>query len=153
MLTTIIGNEATYDYNAEKFKKAFRFLQETDFSKMSEGRVVIDGDNIFAEVQEYTTKPEEECKFEAHRKYFDIQYMAEGEEYFGFIPKSELQKDTGYDEARDLEFFKAPKTSGRIHLTQGAFAVVSPDDGHQPRCIGEQPCKVKKVVVKVKVDC
>lgn len=152
MLTTIIGNEAAYDYNTEKFRKAFQFLKETDFSKVKEGRIVIDGDNIFAEVQEYTTKPENECPFEAHRKYFDIQYMAEGEEYFGFIPKRELEEDTGYDENRDLEFFKSPKISGRIHLTKGAFAIVSPEDGHQPRCIGEAPCKVKKVVVKVKVD-
>ena len=108
--------------------------------------------NIFAEVQEYVTKPENECRFESHKKYFDIQYMAEGEEYFGFIPLEELKKDTGYDETRDLEFYQFPEVNGRIHLKKGDFAVVSPDDGHQPRCIGKAPCKVKKIVVKVKVD-
>lgn len=151
MLTTII-NGKRYDYLADKFKQAYAFLQNTDFSILSEGKLEIDGENLFAEVQEYTTKPEEECRFESHRTYFDIQYMAEGEEYFGYIPLEELEKDTGYDAEKDLEFYKTPSVSSRIHLKKGDFAIVSPDDGHQPRCIGAAPCKVKKIVVKVKVD-
>ncbi len=27
---------------------------------------------------------------------------------------------------------------------KGDFAIVSPEDGHKPRCIGDAPCKVKK---------
>lgn len=152
MLTTTITDSQKYDYLAEKFQKAFAFLRETDFSDIPESKIEIDGKDIFAEVQEYTTMPAEECRFESHKKYFDIQYMAEGEEYFGYIPVRELEEDTGYDESRDLEFYKAPKTSGRIHLKKGDFAIVSPEDGHQPRCIGEAACSVKKIVVKVKVD-
>ena len=152
MLTTTIWQAEKYNYLGEKFQKAFSFLRETDFSKLSEGKVEIDGEDVFAEVQEYVTKPGSECRFESHRKYFDIQYMADGEEYFGFIPLKELKKDTGYDESRDLEFYQFPEVSGRLHLKTGDFAVVSPYDGHQPRCIGIAPCKVKKIVVKVKVD-
>ena len=152
MLTETSCLYGKYDYLDPKFQKALLFLKKTDFSSLSEGKIEIDGDDIFAEVQEYTTKPAEECRFESHRKYFDIQYIAEGEEYFGYVPLSELEKDTGYDKSRDLEFYKMPAVSGRIHLKKGDFAVVSPDDGHQPRCIGESPCKVKKIVVKVKVD-
>ena len=152
MLTTTIDHAEKYNYLGERFRKAFAFLRDTDFSVLSEGKVEIDGENIFAEVQEYVTKPENECRFESHKKYFDIQYMAEGEEYFGFIPLEELKKDTGYDETRELEFYQFPEVNGRIHLKKGDFAVVSPDDGHQPRCIGKAPCKVKKIVVKVKVD-
>ena len=152
MLTAGIELAEKYDYRSDKFRKAFRFLRETDFSQLSQGKVEIEGDDIFAEVQEYITKPEKECRFESHRKYFDIQYMADGEEYFGYIPVKELKKDTGYDAERDLEFYLAPETSGRIHLKKGDFAVVSPEDGHQPRCIGRKQCRVKKVVVKVKVN-
>ena len=152
MLTTGIELAEKYDYLAEKFRKAFCFLKETDFSKMSQGRIEIEGEDLFAEVQEYVTKPAEECRFESHRKYFDIQYMADGEEYFGYVPVKELEKDTGYDAERDLEFYLPPKISGRVHLKKGDFAVVSPEDGHQPRCIGESQSRVKKIVVKVKVD-
>ncbi|XCP86630.1 YhcH/YjgK/YiaL family protein [Roseburia hominis] len=152
MLTERKDQQRTYDYLAPKFQTALTFLRETDFSKISEGKIEIDGENIFAEIQEYTTKPQEECRFESHRKYFDIQYMAEGEEYFGYIPVKELKEDTGYDEERDLEFYQMPEINGRIHLKKGDYAIVSPDDGHRPRCIGTAPCKVKKIVVKVKVD-
>lgn len=152
MLTTNKALGMKYDYMAEKFQKAFDFLENTDFSKCGSGRIEIQGDDIFAEVQEYTTMPEEECRFESHRVYFDIQYMAEGEEYFGYIPLKELEIDMEYDSERDLAFYKEPKTSGRIHLRKGDFAIVAPEDGHKPRCIGEAACPVKKVVVKVKVD-
>lgn len=152
MLTTTIKEAEKYDYLGDRFQRAFRFLRETNFDDLSEGKIEIDGENIFAEVQEYVTKPEKECRFESHKKYFDIQYMAEGEEYFGFIPLGELKEDTGYNAECDLEFYKFPEVNGRLHLKKGDFAVVSPDDGHQPRCIGKAPCKVKKIVVKVKVD-
>jgi biofilm protein TabA len=119
---------------------------------MEPGKVAIDGDRIFAEIQEYTTKDPKDCRFETHRKYYDIQYVAEGEEFFGYIPLSELEEDTGYDETRDLEFYKEPENPGWIHLRKGDFAIVSPEDGHKPRCIGDAPCKVKKIVVKVLVE-
>ena len=83
--------------------------------------MVIDGDKIFAEIQEYTTKDPKDCRFETHRKYYDIQYVAEGEEFFGYIPLSELEEDTGYDPERDLEFYKEPENPGWIHLRKGDF--------------------------------
>lgn len=151
MLTTSVKIGTKYNYSDETMKRALEFLRTTDFARMEPGKIEIDGDRVFAEVQEYTTKKAEECRFETHRKYFDIQYVAEGEEYFGYIPASELEKDTGYDEEKDLEFYKEPDSPGWIHLRKGDFAIVSPEDGHKPRCIGDAPCKVKKIVVKVLV--
>lgn len=152
MLTTNIRTGNTYDYSEEKIERALEFLRTTDFTGMEPGKIQIDGDRIYAEVQEYTTKRAEECRFETHRKYYDIQYVAEGEEYFGYIPLAELETDTGYDEEKDLEFYKEPENPGWIHLRRGDFAIVSPEDGHKPRCIGDAPCKVKKIVVKVLVQ-
>lgn len=152
MLTTTIGLAETYDYRNSLFQTAFRFLRETDFSKYKEPcEIPIIGRDVYAQVQIYETKPAAECRFEAHRAYFDIQYMAEGEEYMGFTPLQNLKTDTGYDAGQDLEFFKMPEFYGRIHLREGDFAAVSPDDGHMPRCIGEKKRIVKKIVVKVKV--
>ena len=53
MLTTTIKEAEKYNYLGERFQKAFAFLRDTDFSVLSEGKVEIDGENIFAEVQEY----------------------------------------------------------------------------------------------------
>lgn len=152
MLTTSVKIGNKYNYTEEKIEQALTFLRTTDFTGMEPGKVAIDGDRIFAEIQEYTTKDPKDCRFETHRKYYDIQYVAEGEEFFGYIPLSELEEDTGYDETRDLEFYKEPENPGWIHLRKGDLAIVSPEDGHKPRCIGDAPCKVKKIVVKVLVE-
>ena len=97
MLTTSVKIGNKYNYTEEKIEQALTFLRTTDFTGMEPGKVAIDGDRIFAEIQEYTTKDPKDCRFETHRKYYDIQYVAEGEEFFGYIPLSELEEDTGYD--------------------------------------------------------
>lgn len=152
MLTTTTAIAEKYDYLNERFRKAYDFLRNTDFDRYSEPcEIEIDGRDVYAQIQIYTSKPLQECRFEAHRTYFDIQYMAEGEEYMGFIPLDTLEEDTGYDPDNDLEFFKMPSAWGRILLRKGDFAAVSPDDGHMPKCMTESPQNIKKIVVKVRV--
>ncbi len=152
MLTSSIAEEKKWDYSKERFRKALHFLKTTDFTTALPGSVIEIGDGIHAEVQEYDTKDARQCRFESHRKYFDIQYVASGEENMGYIKQGELMPDEGYDQSMDLEFYKEPRQSGFIHLSAGDFAIVSPDDGHKPRCIGKSPCRVRKIVVKVPVE-
>lgn len=139
-------------YFADRFEKAFRWIKDTDLKSLPVGTYEIDGKNVYASVQEYTTMPEAECKFETHEKYFDIQYLAEGEEFFGMEPVSELTPTTDYDAKSDIRFYKTPAVYGGVHLREGDFAVVPPEDAHMPRRIGEKACKVKKAVIKVLVD-
>lgn len=152
MLTTTMKYVEKYNYLAEKFQKAFCFLRETDLLALPVGNVSIDGEEIYANVQSYTTKRKEECPFEAHRKYFDIQYVAEGEESLGYEPIKNMIVSMEYDEEQDLIFYKEPNQSGNIILREGDFAIVPPEDGHAPRRMTENgACKVKKIVVKVRV--
>ncbi len=152
MVTTKIQYAEKYGDPGEKFKKVFQFLREIDLLSLPVGKVPIDGDEIFADVQSYTTMLAEECPFESHKKYFDIQYVAEGEEAFGYEPVEHLSTSTTYDEARDLIFYEEPEQSGKIILRAGDFAIVPPEDGHAPRRMTENgACKVKKIVVKVRV--
>ena len=140
------------DYRAARFRRAIAFLKETDFSKIEAGSVLEVGDGIRAEVQEYETMPSQACRFEAHRRYFDIQYVDSGEEYMGYIKECELKPFGTYDAARDLAFYEEPQHPGWLHLRAGDYAIVSPDDGHKPRCIGDAACHVRKIVVKVPVE-
>ena len=75
MLTTSIGLIQKYDYLEDKFKKGYEFLRNTDLKALPLGRVDIDGDEVFASVQEYTTMPADACRYESHDLYFDIQYV------------------------------------------------------------------------------
>ena len=78
MLCANIKQIEKHDYLAERFKKGYDFLKNTDLMSLPVGRVDIDGDDVFASVQEYITLPETECRYEAHDKYYDIQYVAAG---------------------------------------------------------------------------
>lgn len=151
MLTTTIDLIDKYDYLAEKFKKGYRFLKNTDLKTLPLGRIEIDGDEVFANVQEYITMSAADCQYEAHNNYFDIQYVVEGQEYFGCTKRSNLTAATPYDPVNDLIFFQDPPQSGAILLQPGDTAIVSPEDAHKPRCTAGSPCKVRKIVLKIKL--
>lgn len=151
MLTTSLKLAEKYDYLNEKFKEAFQFLRTTDLTALPLGRTGIKGDELFLNVQEYHTMSFNECKFEAHDQYFDIQYVVSGKEQFGYVSRTNLVTDTPYDEINDLIFFKDPQSYGSILLQEGDFAIVPPEDAHKPRCIDGESCKVRKIVVKVKL--
>ena len=102
MLTAKLGNEASYNYNSENFKKAFKWLKETNLEELTPGNYPIDGDKVYANVQEYDSMPYDECLFEAHRKYHDIQYVVEGEEEFGYTEVEGLEIKIPYDDKKDL---------------------------------------------------
>lgn len=152
MLTTNIALARRYDYLNERFRKAFDFLNTADLKALPLGNVPIDGDEVYANVQAYTTLPDEEAPFESHRVYFDVQYVVEGEERFGYIAQSLCTPAMEYDAGRDLIFYREPEQSGNIILKAGDFAIVPPEDAHAPRRqTGNGPCAVRKIVVKVKV--
>lgn len=151
MLTTSLSLAEKYDYLEERFKKGYEFLRTTDLKALPLGRVDIDGDALFASVQEYTTMPAETCKYEAHNRYFDIQYIVEGEELFGYAKRADLEEEAPYNEDDDMVLFLEPAQGGYVYLKAGDCAVVAPEDAHKPRCVAGTPCKVRKIVLKVQV--
>ncbi|MBX3000837.1 MAG: YhcH/YjgK/YiaL family protein [Caldilineaceae bacterium] len=132
----------------QRFAKAFHFLQTADLENAAPGRVDIEGDQIFALVQEYNTKPLEQGFWEAHRKYIDIQYVVSGEEYMGYANLAQL--DAGeYDAAKD--FLPLHGDGSFVRLPAGMFTLFMPEDAHMPGMAVDQPQSVKKVVVKIAV--
>lgn len=151
MLYSDLAVADKYNYLSERLQRAYQWLQTTDLTALAVGRHEIEGDIIFASVMEYVTKPVEAGRFEAHEKYFDIQYVVAGEERFG-ICKAEGLTVSEYVPEKDLIFFESPQSSGYVVLKPGDIAVAAPEDAHMPMCCLHTPCNVKKVVVKVAVD-
>ena len=152
MLTTNILLAEKYDYLSEKFKKAFTFLRDTDLAALPVGNVPIDGNEVYANVQSYYTMDAADCPFESHKEYFDVQYVVEGEECFGYEPVENLIPSVEYDAEKDLIFYQEPADFGSVILKAGDFAIVPPEDGHAPRRMtANGSCHVKKIVVKVRV--
>jgi YhcH/YjgK/YiaL family protein len=108
---------------------------------------------MFVMVQGYTTEARASCRFEAHRRYIDIQYMLAGEEIIEIAPADALTPDTPFDPERDLVFFKTPEAPcTRLILRPGDFAVFFPEDAHMPKVQLQTPASLRKAVVKVDVS-
>jgi YhcH/YjgK/YiaL family protein len=131
---------------------AFEFLEKTDLAALPLGRTDIDKDNVYAAVSQGETKPPEAAKFEAHRRYIDVQYIVSGQEGIGFAPVVALETTEAYDAAKDIEFFAMPAKFATIQMKPGRFGVFGPGEGHMPGCHLEGPHTVRKVVVKVDVE-
>lgn len=150
MIADNLKNAKLYYGLGERMEKAFKYLQENDFSKMEPGKYMIDGSNVFAMVQQYESKPVEAGKWEAHRKYTDIQYLVSGAEKMGYAYIEDMKLIENYNEVKDIVF-----TEGKgsfLTMKTGMFAVFAPDDVHMPGIAVEKPQPVKKVVVKVLVQ-
>ena len=130
------------------FDKAFGYILSTDFSALNAGRYEIDGDNIYANVDEYETKLV--SKPEYHKKYIDIQFLVNGSEYIGYTSVENLLEKEEFNEDKDIGFGLG--VVDFIKMKPKKFMILFPEDAHQPCMADGKPQKVKKVVVKVKVD-
>ena len=86
MIFDKITNAKMYDGFHAGIKKGLDFLLETDLVSLEVGTYQIDGEKVFVMIQEYDTKLPEVCRWEAHYKYADIQFVISGAERMGYTP-------------------------------------------------------------------
>lgn len=150
MIFDNIRNCGNYICCHEGFDKAFEFLKKALEEDLSCGKYVIDGDRIFAFIQEYESKAVEEAMSEAHRKYIDIQCMLSGVEMQSSFNIAEAVESSPFDEEKDLGFYEEDDKALVCVLQRGDFAVYFCHDVHRPgMCFEGKKAPAKKVVVKV----
>ncbi|MFA7159278.1 MAG: YhcH/YjgK/YiaL family protein [Kiritimatiellia bacterium] len=149
MIFDHIDNAARYESIGAGIAEAFRFLRAPGLETLASGRHEIGKNGLYAMVSEYATRPAEGARWEAHRRYTDIQYISSGSEAIGCQCVSRLKVVTPYEAEKDALFLEG--TGSRLVLTPGFFAVFFPEDGHQPGLSATRPETVRKIVVKVPV--
>ncbi|WP_425616310.1 YhcH/YjgK/YiaL family protein [Anatilimnocola sp. NA78] len=150
-----------------RFAKAFEFLRTADLLKLDLGKHELEGDKLFALIQEYTPKPRAVGKFEAHERYWDVQFVAKGVERMGWVDRARLTVTEPHDPDRDVAFFDSSLNGpgDLVLVPTGYFTVFGPHDGHMPgvavtnspesdftfssRLSGPAETLVRKVVIKV----
>ncbi len=133
------------------FEKAVDFLKHCPCDQ-PDGTVEIDGRNVCAIVQTYETRKEDSApRFEAHRKYIDIQFLLSGCELMGWAPEHAVEITEAYNEDKDILFGTVPDSSSAFTFFRAGQAIVLfPSDAHAPGLAKGRPQKVKKVVVKIR---
>ncbi len=139
-----------YFENPERWDSVFRMLKTCLLSNIEQGRYEIDGDQLFFTVSSYETKDPDVAKFEAHRRYLDIQYVFEGEELMGVASLADSKEKGPYNSEKDIIFYDV--ANAVYHkATPAHFFVFSPQEVHQPCVKVNKSTYVRKVVFKVKI--
>lgn len=150
MILDRLTNAALYRNVHPLFPQAFQALEKEDWAQWKDGRYELVGSRLYVMVQRYTSKPREQGKWEAHRRYIDIQYVAEGSEQLGWADRDSMRIVEPYDDTKDVMFLDAEGSF--IKVAAGSFIVFHPQDAHMPGQALTTPQPVLKVVVKVAVE-
>ena len=105
----------------------------------------------YISVQEYTTKARAEAKYEAHKKFIDIQLILSGRELIAVTPISKMEISMEYNEEKDVQFFHHNDACTDYVLEAGDFLILYPQDVHMPGVCVNEKSPVRKIVVKVPV--
>lgn len=150
MVIDTLQHTGKYEQLHPKLAAAFAYLRTTDFTAVPDGKYPIDGDDIFAIVQSYTTLDAANEAMESHRKYIDVQYMVAGEELVGLALAGGQAVSKPYDDATDYMLYAAQPSFYAL-FPQGTFMIFYPSDLHMPCIKVAESAPVKKVVVKIKL--
>jgi len=150
MIIDLVANQTGYRGLGARIERALKYLADTDFAALKDGKHVIEGEEIYALLLSYDTEPQSARSFEAHRRYIDIQYVLTGREIIHWAPLQELTPAGEYSDEKDIVFLSGDSRA-RLQLTPGTFALFFPEDAHKPNCAWDNPQPARKVVVKVRV--
>jgi len=150
MIIDQLSNSALYKGLHPRLAQALAILRDGDLQKRSPGRHAIDGQAMYAVVDEYVTRPQDQGQWEAHRRYWDVQLVVSGVERMGYANIRNMTVAQPYDAACDAEFFDGAGSFLTVHA--GMFAVFAPHDVHMPGIADGAPGPVRKIVVKVAMD-
>ena len=132
------------------FASAFDFIKKAVAENYAVGKYEIDGRKIHASVQEYTGKAEADAKYEGHRKYIDIQYIAVGAEIMKVVDIQKATLKVDYNEEKDVEFYHDTDKAGKILVEAGEYGIFFPNDIHKPGlAVDGNTALVKKILVKI----
>ena len=145
----IVEFSSRYSANPGRWQRAFEFLATTNLANMKPGRYELDGEQLFAIVLA-VAKDEADTRFEAHKKYADIQYVIAGRERIGVVPLESARMVEPYDDAKDIAFFETNENNYRPASAKNFF-VFFPDEAHRPGVRVSEDEQVKKIVIKVKL--
>lgn len=133
--------------------KVLSYLANMDTSDLDGGRVLVPG-RVFGHKVSFTSRPDHECRFEAHKKYIDVHYILRGCERIEMNDVERLDEIVPYDEEKDIGFYEGAASVEYV-LKPGEFVVCYPNEAHKVGMSGsglKQPEDIEKIVFKIMVN-
>lgn len=129
-----------------------QFIKDHDLNALAPGKYPIDGDTLFASVDEYQTFPASTRRFEIHHQHADLQLMISGSEYIQVGFPDDLREELPKEGEGDFYFHQI---RGNAHssllLENGLFAFIPPFHPHRPclQVTENTPTPIRKIVFKI----
>ncbi len=152
MILDRLENASRYFEVVPRFDQVMNWLAKTDITSLPAGTVVLEENNLLVKVNDVCGKRAEDCLFETHNDFIDIQIPVTGAESMGWKAKQAcLNVDKPYDASIDMALYREQATS-MTEVQVGEFVVFFPEDGHQPG-IADPKTNYRKLIVKTRVIC
>ena len=152
MIYDNLKNTGSYTFTEPGIAQVLESAKSYTPENFPNARVVLDGDNVFMNMPAYETHGTEKAVMEAHRNYVDVMVMIEGRETI-YVKNTDRLQDvySPYEEGRDALLAHMDQDVIPVDMQPGDFLVLLPQDAHAPGCHAGAPCKVKKIIGKVRI--
>ena len=146
MIIDSLDNTHLYECLHPRFKQAFDFLRSTDFSLLEDGRIELQGDDLYVNLASNMGKSS--ASLEVHELYIDIQMPLSTTERIGWKSLSRCKKILeSYDRDKDIALY-ADDFDTLLSISPQQFVIFYPQDAHAPAMA---ECFLRKLVVKIKL--
>ena len=152
MVFDVLENAEQYYCFGRLYRKAFEFLKANDIMALDLGRHDIEGDDLYALIQEYDTRTVDECEMETHLQYIDIQYIAQGYEYIAYADQKKMRPATYIRKNIPDTVLYEKEYNNKLFMEKGDIAIFFLNDAHMPRRNALVPNTVRKVIIKLRAN-
>ena len=148
MICDTLEHLARYNGLHPNLDTAIDYLLTHDLSALPNGRTEVDGDEVFINVMDAALHPDAGYHPEYHKLYADLQIDITGGEGWGYatVPGEEVGTFTG-----DIGFQNSPDAVTGS-LGEGRFVLFFPGELHKPGVARPECTKVRKAVVKIRME-
>ncbi len=148
MIIDTLENADKYICLNPRFATAFAVLRRTNLACFNEGRLEIDGDEVYAIVAKGPGRKPADAQLETHDKYIDIQYVIGGTDTIGWKSRQKMGEPTDNSDPQNDVAFYDDEPSVWSAVGPGMFGIYFPEDGHMPMISDDE---LHKIIIKVAV--
>ncbi len=133
----------------EEISKVVKWVDEHSDNLPTTGRHDIDGDDLYVNVMNYTTKSVDQCMWEAHKAYLDLHFVFKGKEKLGISDLGNMKVEE-YQADKDY----VPMTGEAdttIELKEKGAILLYPEDAHMTAIQVDGPEELLKAVFKIRI--
>lgn len=150
MILDTLDRLECYGYISPMMDKVLDFFRKTDLATLKPGRIDLQGDDLFVNVNRQDAQTRDEAPIEAHQEYIDIQVPISSDEEMGFISAPFMPAPSkAYNADRDVAFYPG-LCDTYLNVRKGMFVVFFPGEGHAPAITRDG---IFKLIVKIRKPC